>query len=544
MKLFLRNLPRIGAPIFAIAIGLLVIVFTLGVFSDRPLIEADLSTYVLPAVERGRGFGSVYVDFLDIKPPLTFAFFVPWIAVVGPSLAGLWLLYVLLLSAMLTAFWLLLRMELSSEVALVLFGSCAAIVVWFVMLEEFFFTTEVIGMTFILRGLVVARRFSQYPLALAVAAWLLGSAGQVKEVFIFMPLALVPIAWSSSTRVRACAALAGGWIAAIAMTAAVLVWWGEGALSAYLDVVAIKRERFPMLTISSFLASVWEQVQAFSAWLPLLGVFALGVITSVALAARHPRTGARSSAWRLTPGEWTMAAAFSTAVLGFAWQAAEPSKYYAVALVYPLFLALAVALRYGMCCAELAPRRGVVILKAVLLVGVLPPFAALLWFGGRTVAAKPVEDVRQVLAAESTEDKEQLAAIGALVPPGGCLHVAYGFSATSIYLYSGAPPCTRFTAPPLASATDVLAREFREALLDRPPNVLVMDPSLKLLASTEEGRREWEDFPLDVVARDCFKPTLIPNTFVPVDDELALRACMAERLPSKGEVDSAVVSAT
>ena len=61
----------------------LVVALSFLVFLQQTTITADLSTYLLPAVGREEGLGLLYADFLDIKPPLIFTVFVPWIALMG-----------------------------------------------------------------------------------------------------------------------------------------------------------------------------------------------------------------------------------------------------------------------------------------------------------------------------------------------------------------------------------------------------------------------------------------------------------------------------
>ena len=69
-------LERIPA-VLAAAGSVVVVALAYGVFADRPAIEADLSTYLLPGRALLEGGGSLYVDYFDIKPPLTYALLVP-----------------------------------------------------------------------------------------------------------------------------------------------------------------------------------------------------------------------------------------------------------------------------------------------------------------------------------------------------------------------------------------------------------------------------------------------------------------------------------
>lgn len=516
--------------VVALTVGLLLVTFTVGVFAGQHLVGPDVSTYLLPAVERTRGLGSVYVDFLDIKPPLTYALFVPWVALLGSSLADLWVLYIVLLGAVLVAFWLLLRQVVDPWVAAVLFTSCAVVVVWTAMLEVFFFVTEVIGMVPILWGLVIAWRFSNRFAGMVASAFLLTAAGQVKDVYLFAPLALVPLLWASSHRTRAFASWAIGVLGAVVLTVGVLLWWDRAAPRAYLEVVGIKGDRFPVPTPMELAQNLGQYAAAVLSWLPLLGLLLLGI--ALPLVARRVRpsleTNEARSPWRVTPQEWVLLLTPGTILVGFLWQGADLAQYFALTVVFPLFVALAVLVSHALRAAHAQPPAVRWVATVLILAGVLPPLAGVLWFLGRTTSIEPRADMARIAASESPEDVGLFTAIRELTPSDGCLHVAYGWDASVYYLYSGVPPCTRFTAPPLASASETLAVELRDTLVRRPPDVMVMDASGMNSAAGVTGVIERRFLPLDVVARECYGQTsLSPLVFVARGSKADMADCLA-----------------
>ena len=535
---FERVLPRLPA-LLAMVIGCFVILDTVGVFAHRPSIEPDLSTYLLPAVERERAFGAVYADFLDIKPPFTYAVFVPWVAIAGWSLVSIWALYVVLLIALLSGFWLALRQVLAPWAALVLFASTSIVVVFFVMLEDFLFPTEVLGLTMALWGLLLGARSAGRPALLVAATMLVTLAGQAKDVFVFLPLALLPIALAAGARVRALVAWIGGIVGAALATIVLLLWWGPGALSGYLDVVELKRSRFPTPTPPQLVSSALLDLQAIGSWLPFLWVFAIALVACALLGRRHRHqlTHLEVDGRRRSVVSWAWGLTFVTVWAGFLWQDADPLKYYALALIFPLALLLSVPLGWGLARSGSMSRPLRTALAGLLVIGLLPSVPATLWFLGRAKASQPVEDVSAIMASERAADLAMYRARGSLTPANGCLHVAYGWWASVDYLYSEAKPCTRFTAPPLAPATPELVDELRQALVARPPDVLVVDVSQRVTPNTIEGARESRLLPYDVLAAQCYEAVSgVPNTYRAIASGMTMRTCVETVLGAEGSV--------
>ena len=166
-------IPAVAASLIAIVTVLLA--YT--VFASTPLIQADLSTYVLPAQFRIDGLGSIYVDLFDIKPPLAYAMFVPWVAVFGVHLVQFWLLYALLMLITFAGFWYLIRRFLNPWYSLIVFSSCAGTLVGLGMLEELFFTTEIVCLALILSALTLIYRYRPSMYSAFAAGFLITSAG-------------------------------------------------------------------------------------------------------------------------------------------------------------------------------------------------------------------------------------------------------------------------------------------------------------------------------------------------------------------------------
>lgn len=521
-------------PVLAAAGALAVVALAYGVFADRPVMEADLSTYLLPGRALLDGGGSLYVDFFDIKPPLTYALLVPWLAVVGPSLIGWWALYAILLAAVFTAVWLLLRSILRPWLALAVYASMSIVMVGASVLEELFFITEVMGLVLVLWGLVIAAR--SRPAALLAGAVLVTAAGQVKEVFILAPLALVPLALACPRgRIRGLAWAAGGAFISLAATLLVLVAWGEGVVAAYVEVLALKRDRFPSPGVSTLAHRSVDYAVEIVAWLPLLAVFVLALVLTAVLHGRHRRQGgagveAGVTGW--TPRHSALVILLAAMAAGFVWQGAPLIRHYAVALIPPLFLALGAGLGWAWPVARSLPRWPSRILPALLLIGLLPAVSSVLWAAGSVRGYSPGRLVAAMGTLESEQSLARFQRIADATTADECIQVAYGWSASAYHWYSEREPCARFYVPPL-DLSPALRREYQQTLIERPPSLIVYDPALVLSTTVpaEEGTPDEVVFPFAAVVEDCYEPLEAdPLLFRPRQDLDVTSACISRQV--------------
>ena len=515
----------------AIAIAGIAIVLNLtyGVFFSSTTIVPDLSTYLLPAVGRQNGLGLLYVDYFDIKPPLIFALFVPWIALAGSSLPSMWVLYALILALMLLGFFLALLQQLSAWLALAVFGSASVVVVSFALLEHFFFVTESVGMALCLWGLVLARRRGSGLAGLFVAAMLMTLAGQVKDVFLFAPLALVPLAWADARRRGAVAVLLAGISSGIGLTIAVLLAWGQGVLPAYMEALSVKRERFPAPTTGQVASLVTDHSLRILEWLPWLGIFSVAALAATILAWRNrrgvPPSASRPQLWRLSAPEWALVWFFVLMSLAFLWQGSELSGYFALALIFPLYLALAVVLRHATEATATSTRGVRSLILVALLIGLMPSVQSLMWAAGRTstMSIPPLDEL--AASAETGAELKRYQDIAALAAEGDCLHTAYDWDATVQYLYTRLPPCNRFTLPPLASQMPTLGTALQEEFAADPPTLLVIDPDSAAVSS----------FPYREVAASCYQRQQIEvYAYKPRADPGTTAACVRSVLLELG----------
>ena len=529
----IRSAPLVSRiPAVAAAIGtVIVIALAYGVFADRPILEADLSTYLLPGRGLLDGSGSLYIDYFDIKPPLTYAPLVPWLWLVGPGLLGWWVLYAALLFLLFAAQWLLLRRVLNPWLSLWLFASMSLVMVGAAVLEELFFITEVMGLVLVLAGLRIALLAT--PTWLFIGALLITMAGQVKEVFILAPLALVPLIFNDPRqRWRNLTAVVAGGVTAAVIVILTLIAWGSGVFAAYLEVLQLKSSRFPPPTAGELSQSIGEYAGEIFAWLPLLFIFTIAAIT-IAIINKRNTTAYQGDDSSSRATRWAFIVLFVAIALGFIWQGAPLIRHYAVAVIPPLFLMLAAVMEWIWPKARALPRAWAVIAPAVLLVGTAPAVGYVLWAGGAMTGYSPSRLIAAAQNLESSENLEVFTQIAQATAEQDCIQVAYGWSASAYYWYSEREPCARFIVPPLDLSPE-LRTEYQDALIANPPPLLVVDTAFTAETTVDkaEGTPDEVIFPFQQVAQQCYRPLDGSDIlFVPASEDLSATSdCIADQV--------------
>lgn len=507
----LARIPAIGAAIFA----LLVIVLTFAKFATEPLMVGDLSTYVLPADALLRQGGVVYVDFFDIKPPVTYLMFVPWLAVFGKSLLGMWIYYSVWLVALLLLTWLLLRRFLSGWVAVVPFFTLGTTVVAFGMLEEILFITEVVGLTLAFAAVLILLKWPTSWISYASAGFLTVAAGQTKEVFVLTPFILIPaVIFLRQRRVMNATAFIGGGVTCLALILGSLLWWNPTTIPEYLRILVFKSDRFPPPSLGEMAQHLVDIAQEIQAWIPLILVF-LVVLIGLPILSRvssqvAPHEGIRGPGADDRRAGWVIGTFAVSILIAFIWQGAPPLVHYAVALVFPLTLVLAPLLQWGITETRNISHQPIRVgVSLLLLVSILPAASSVLWVGGRSTGLNPIalgQSIGQLEAPEATRTYDRIAQ---LTSEDDCIQVAYGWAASAAYLYSERDPCSRFIVPPLA-LDQTRIDELQDALVDNPPSLLVVDSALvgETTYPEESGSPDDFVFPFQSVAATCYAPVV------------------------------------
>lgn len=531
----LTRIPAFGAAIFAS----LVIVLTFAKFANEPLMVGDLSTYVLPADALLRQGGAVYVDFFDIKPPVTYLMFIPWLAVFGKSLLGMWIYYALWLVALMLLTWLLLRRFLSGWVAVVPFFTLGSTVVAFGMLEEILFITEVVGLTLAFAAVLVLLKWPTSWISYSSAGFLTVAAGQTKEVFILTPLILIPaVIFLRQRRVMDATAFVVGGVTCLALILGSLLWWNPATIPEYLRILAFKGDRFPPPNLGEMAQHLVDIAQEVQAWIPLILMF-LAVLIGLQIVSRvSSRVAPHQSIRTLRADDrragWVVGTFAVSILIAFIWQSAPPLVHYAVALVFPLTLVLAPLLGWGITETRKVSHQPIRVgLSLLLLVSLLPATSSMLWIGGRSTGLNPIalgESIGQLEAPEATRTYDRIAQ---LTSDDDCIQVAYGWAASAAYLYSERDPCSRFIVPPLA-LDQTRIDELQDALVKNPPSLLVVNRALvgETTYPEESGAPDDFVFPFQLVADTCYTPVAgEPTLYLPAKEStVTLSECISDKV--------------
>jgi len=530
---YLGLIPAIAAFFFAC----LVIVLTFAKFANEPVMVGDLSTYVLPADAFLRQGNAIYVDFFDIKPPMTYVMFVPWLAIFGKSLLGLWIYYLLWLASVFILTWLVIRHFLSGWFALLPFISLGATIVAFGMLEEILFITEVVGLTFVILAMWLILRWPDRWISFALAGFLTVLAGQTKEVFLFTPAFVLPAVFllKEQRRRNVLASVSGG-SAALVLVLGSLALWNPFTISEYFRILGFKGDRFPAPNFGTVTQQLIDVGAAVQSWLPLIALFILAVI-ALGLRNRYVVPKQERATDHVSDGKreaWIVGSFAVSILAAFVWQGAPPMVHYAVALVFPVTFVIALLLGKALTSAEDIPsqliRVGVVV---VLLASIFPAVASGLWVAGRTTGLDPTNLARSVQDLESPEATRTYDRIAELVEDDECIQVAYGWAASAAYLYSERDPCSRFVVPPLA-LDDARIEELQEDLVGTPPSLLVVDGRVSGETTYDDalGDPDTFVFPFESVAANCYEQvTEEPTLFVARDGSgVELSACIEAEL--------------
>jgi hypothetical protein len=441
------------------------------------------------------------------------------------------------------SFWFLLRKVLTPWPALGIFAIGAVVLVGGGYLEDLFFVTESIGLVLIFVGVLVAFKFRSRPAGLLVAALLLGSAGQIKEVFIFAPVSLIFLAsrYPSGWR-KGVTWLGIGWLSAGVVAALYLITSGTGVFAAYLEVLGFKSAEFPRPGVADLVSDAGEMFMTLQGqWIPGIFIFVLAtpiIFGLVRFKRQKSELEEIPTTWK-SPLEQTITVLWLTIVVGLLWQGRGMYGHYALPFLFTTLLMISILLAADIRNLKILASENLARLLSVLIViSLFPSITYVMWVGGR---ANSFDLERLVTSASNLESEENLRIFNEIsnqTMRGDCIEVAYGWAASSYYLYSGRQPCSRFIVPALWTNSELQA-ELRSDLMLTPPALLVIDPSARREISVR-GKDitaiDKEVFPFENVARQCYMQSDIDPILwtAALGSRAAMSTCIQQQLELSG----------
>lgn len=503
-------------------------------FSGSSLLGADISTYMLPGWGYLHGQGTLYANYFDIKPPLTYAIFVPWMRFFGVSSLSVWVLYLPFLVSIFTFTWLVIRRLVTGPIALLLLTTGSIILIGSGLIDDLFFVTEIVGLTFVLFATWLVMKFDRIWIFYC-AAILSTLAGQFKEVFLFAPFAIIVFAIFRQQRLKTILASCAGIISGFLLTLLVLWIFGNQAVVGYREILAFKQEVFPSPSLLEMLTFGNDEFTYVSSnWFPLFFLVPVGIISlSLLIVLRAKREKIKISKMGTQLSVLTLSVML---IVGMLWQGKMPYGHYGITLLIPIILAIAVFCNVAMMpCTQEKPYFRIVIC-CLLVLGLVPSLSSIKWSGGRTRGIDLHTFFTNIGNLDSPSAQKTTERIKRLTNSGECIHVAYGWSASSIYLYANRPSCSRFIVPPLWT-NDQYQKELRRSLIDNPPKVLVIDESVARESSSpthDKATINSEVFPYDLVAKNCYSqdPELKTIYVSKFHEDSLLSSCLKQQLSS------------
>lgn len=485
-------------PLLATVIAITVTLLAYQTYAGQQVIGADLATYVLPGWSWLHGQGAPYSEFFDVKPPLTFAFFIPWMFVFGKSLAGFWLLYLLCLGVFFASFWLVVRKVAHSWLALLIFASFSAVTVGLGLLEDLFFVTEVIGFDAVFLGFLFIARTNPKIWHYFASAFLMGCAGQIKELFILTPLVVFIAALRKSDhRRKAVLWSISGCASAIILTIAVLLFWGLDSFHSYIETLGFKREMFPAPSITEVPNLVGTLIWAVQTQ-ALPGFIFLILVTFVVLIwKKQTRRLIELASWLGLRGLVAILSLLTLA--GYLWQGHGFYGHYALSALVPIYLLVALCGSIILRSFNAQGKRSVIFSWILIFVLVAPMPSIVSWDLGRTRSISIVEPIRGVTELESPSALARFENIHGSLSDSECLYVMNGWAAPAQYLYANVQACTRFIVPPL-TLSPLLRDELVSTLEKNPPRVMIVDPSL----AYEADHSNLSQVNVDEIIKNCY----------------------------------------
>lgn len=484
----------------ALAFGTALVFSRISQLSTTTTLMHDFVSYVVPASSFSSGLGEPYADFWDVKPPLLIGHLTPWIEVFGASLRGFYVLYALWLALALFCAWRILRSFAPGWLAATAFAS-ATIVMAATGSLAMFFPSELPGLALVLLGLMLVIEFPGSGWALVTAAFATTAAGQFKDVYVFAPLVLVPVVWAAPNRVGATLRVVGGAAAAAIVTVSYLV--STGSFGAYREVLAWKRQQYPMPDPAELLSSMVDLVAVNGSGL-ILGLGGALVIAFL-WQARRP-AGADTptpspDASRRQPSVpalvlvlWLLLAA------GFAWQRMPTAAHYVISLQLPTVFAIVAVFQIAARTTGTTGGRPALVLAALTVACLIPAPGLFGDYLSEARSASPPWMINAVRKLEQPQDVSPYRLPGELTPPGRCMQVAYGWTAGAYHHYGGRPSCSRYFLSRLITTPGQRAA-LRSQVIAGGPAVVVYIPAIADLNVAEYDK---STLPWSKVLAGCY----------------------------------------
>lgn len=523
-----RNLQRL----VTFGAGLVTIVFViLNSYTqlDKPLLTNDFNAWMLPAVAPLNGWGMPFRDFWAIEPPALLLMTSLW-ALVSQSLAWFHVLSIVLQLGTVWLYWKVLHKVFPFWQGLLLYGF--GILLYFnPAVQSMLLASEVNGLFFVMLGLYALLTPKTLMKQAFWASLAFGLAGQMKEVFAFSVLALVPLYLKASlTSWRLLLKTVSASIAGMGVMALIVGGYlvATNSVAAYREVLVSKSEAFGITNLHFQLTHAYQAMQApvdRFMWLDyslvVIGVLAIGFGWAAVVFSKELRIK-KTAKTNLNLQLKLPSGLYGYGVLGCYWLGSwagyiAQNRYgnkYDIAVLFATQIVIVMAVMvvtrgllvmarnvFKVPVALTGTRAFFIIFTIISLAALVPekvflmtPYYQFQAFHTRSYLQRWQNLENPALLALETALKDR-------VPVNECVQGVYGWAIANLYVYSERVPCTRFFIPNIVTPSQV--PEYQQALIARPPAAIRYASG-----GADLNIAEFEEtvFPYSQVIADCYQP--------------------------------------
>lgn len=493
---------------FPALISIVFALFTANSITGNQL-SHDLTAYLAPVVAYIKGYGIPYLDFFDIKAPGLLMFFLPWVYVFGYSLASILALELSVTIACMSLYGYLIK-ELSDRRVANIYFILALLYCISSSQLHMMLQSETIGIFMILASIVFAINYGWRTHFFIVIGFILFFAGQVKEIYIFSPIAMM--AWILLQKLPIIVKFKNIFCLIIGCILSALVIFLflkiSGAFEAYLEVIQYKRAFFSFPPPSSIISKSKEVMGALS--INFYPYFS-GISLLILLVVFNP-SGLRLSdsvdARRNKIFQLVCLQCFAILV-GFIWQMKRPDGHYLLP-IWIMWSLFSLGLIFYV--LRIIQFKKNIYMRVLFLISagiVIYPLAA-----NVSDAFKIISTEKWVIFKnwpfESGREMQKFDYIKKQVSDQDCIQQAYGWNSGAAYIYTNIKPCSKYFLSNLIK-TGEMKSAYKGKILGNLPAVLIYstygaDMDAKIF---EKEVIAWQD-----IISGCYQKTEYEDIFI------------------------------
>ena len=468
----------------------------------------DLTAYLAPVVAYIKGYGIPYLDFFDIKAPGLLIFFLPWVYFFGYSLVSMLVLELIVTIICMCLYRYLIK-ELSNRWVADIFFVLALFYCITSGQLHMMLQSETIGLLMVLSSIALVVHYRLKAYSYLIAGFLLLFAGQVKEIYIFTPVAMmiyiafgkIPLASKFN---KILFLLIGCSVSAALIFLFLKI---SGAYDAYIEVIQYKRTFFSFPPPSSIISKSKEVMGALSInFYPYFSGVAL-LILLVVFNLSSLRLSDSVDSRRNKIFQVVCLQCFAILV-GFIWQMKRPDGHYLLPIwiMWSLF-----SLGLIFCVLRIVQKKNIYMLVLFLISAhiVIYPLVANISDAFKIISAEKWV-IYKNWPFESGLEMQKYDYIKKQVSDQDCIQQAYGWNSGAAYIYTNIKPCSKYFLSNLIK-TGEMKSAYKRKILGNLPAVLIY--------STYGADMDTKIFEKEVIAwhdiiNGCYQKTEYEDIFI------------------------------